>query len=117
MENRLLLQTFYHGLSTNTRETMDAAAGGAFLSFTLTQATNLVEKMASNQAWNEERQPHKKQRGMHQLKEVDMLSANTTRDVLNNDNTISSQKTPKTSQLTFYDEFVTKMVLSLNERH
>jgi hypothetical protein len=52
--------TFYHGLSTNTRETMDAATGGAFLSLTLTQATNLVEKLASNQAWNEERQPRKK---------------------------------------------------------
>jgi hypothetical protein len=75
MKNWLLLQTFYHGLSTNTRETMDAATGGAFLSLTLTQATNLVEKMASNQAWNEERQPRKKERGMHQLKEVEMLSA------------------------------------------
>jgi formate hydrogenlyase subunit 6/NADH:ubiquinone oxidoreductase subunit I len=75
MEKWLLLQTFYHGLSTNTRETMDAAAGGAFLSLTLTQFTNLVEKMASNQAWNEERQPRKKERGMHQLKEADMLSA------------------------------------------
>jgi nitrate/nitrite-specific signal transduction histidine kinase len=31
--------------------------------------------MASNQAWNEERQPLKKERRMHQLKEVDMLSA------------------------------------------
>jgi hypothetical protein len=54
---------------------MDAAARGAFLSLTLTQATNLVEKMASNQAWNEEHQPRKKERGMHQLKEVHMLSA------------------------------------------
>jgi predicted Ser/Thr protein kinase len=54
---------------------MDVASGGAFLSLTLTQATTLMEKMASNQAWNEERQPHKKERGMHQLKEVDMLSA------------------------------------------
>jgi hypothetical protein len=54
---------------------MDAAAGGAFLSLTLTQATNLVEKMASNQAWNEERLPRKKERGMHRLKELDMLSA------------------------------------------
>jgi hypothetical protein len=75
MENWFLLQTFYHRLSTNTRETMDAAARGAFLSLTLTQATNLVEKMASNQVWNEERQPRNKERGMHQLKEVDMLSA------------------------------------------
>jgi hypothetical protein len=65
MENRLLLQTFYHELSTNTRETMDAAAGGAFLSLTLTQATNIVEKIASNQAWNEEHQPYKKEKGMY----------------------------------------------------
>jgi hypothetical protein len=54
---------------------MDAAAGGAFLSLTLTQPTNFVEMMVSNQAWNEKRQPRKKERGMHQLKEVDMLSA------------------------------------------
>ena len=55
---------------------MDAAAGGTFLSLTIPQATTLVEKMASNQGWNEERtQTHKKSGGMHQLKEVDMLSA------------------------------------------
>ena len=55
---------------------MDAAAGGAFLSLTLPAATTLMEKMASNQGWNEERlQTHKKGGGMHQLKKVDMLSA------------------------------------------
>jgi hypothetical protein len=55
---------------------MDAAAGGAFLSLTIRDATALVEKMASNQSWNEERtQTRKKGGGMHQLKEVDMLSA------------------------------------------
>jgi hypothetical protein len=55
---------------------MVAAVGGAFLSLTLPAATTLVEKMASNQGWNEERvQPRKRGGGMHQLKEVDMLSA------------------------------------------
>jgi hypothetical protein len=55
---------------------MDAAAGGAFLSLTINQAIALVEKMASNQGWNEERtQTYKRGAGMHQLKEVDMLSA------------------------------------------
>ena len=34
---------------------MDAAAGGALLSLTISQATALVEKMASNQGWSEER--------------------------------------------------------------
>ena len=70
------MQTFYHGLTNNTRETMDAAAGGAFLSLTLLAVTTLVEKMASNQGWNEERvQTHKRGGGMHQLKEVDIISA------------------------------------------
>jgi hypothetical protein len=76
MENWLLMQTFYHELTNSTRETMDAAAGGAFLSLTINQATALVEKMASNQGWNEERtQTRKRGGGMHQLKEVDMLPA------------------------------------------
>jgi hypothetical protein len=76
MENWLLMQTFYHRLTNSTRETMDAAAGGAFLSLTINQATTLMEKMVSNQGWNEERtQTRKRGGGMHQLKKVDMLSA------------------------------------------
>jgi hypothetical protein len=43
------MQTFYHGLTNSTRETMDASNGGAFLSLTINQATALVEKMAFNQ--------------------------------------------------------------------
>jgi len=71
------MQTFYHGLTNNTYETMNAAAGGAFLSLTIPAAIALVEKMASNQGWNKEHlQTHKRGGGMHQLKEVDMLSTN-----------------------------------------
>jgi len=55
MENWLLIQTFHHRLNNSTCETIDAAAGGAFLSLTIAQATTLVEKMASNQGWSEER--------------------------------------------------------------
>ena len=76
MENWLLMQTFYHGLNTSARENLDAAAGGAFLSLTIPNATQLVEKMASNHGWNDDRQQtRKKGGGMHQLKEVDMLTA------------------------------------------
>jgi hypothetical protein len=49
------MQTFYHGLSNNSRENMDVAVGGAFLSLTISQATALVEKLASNQGWSGER--------------------------------------------------------------
>jgi hypothetical protein len=70
------MQTFYHGLNNSTRETMDAAARGAFLSLTIAQVTALVEKIASNQGWSEERtKTRKRGGGMHQLKEIDMLSA------------------------------------------
>jgi hypothetical protein len=75
MEKWLLLQTFYYGLVTSTRESVDAIAGGALLSLKLDEATTLIEKMASNQSWNEERVQSRKRGGMHQLKEVDMMSA------------------------------------------
>jgi hypothetical protein len=76
MENWLLMQTFNYGLNNSTRETMDAVAGGGFLSLTIAQAIALVKKMASNQGWSEERtQTRKRGGGMHQLKEVDILSA------------------------------------------
>jgi hypothetical protein len=40
---------------------VDAAAGGAFLSLTIDNATTLIEKMVTNQSWAEER---KTQKGM-----------------------------------------------------
>ena len=59
-----------------TRESIDAAAGGAFLSLELSDAKALVEKMASNSTCNEERtQSRKKGGGIHHLKEADMVTA------------------------------------------
>ena len=52
-----------------------SSKGVLFLKLTIPQAIILVEKMASNQGWNEERlQTCKRGGGMHQLKEVDMMS-------------------------------------------
>ena len=51
---------------------VDAAARGAFLSLTITAATTIIEKMVANQSWGEER---KQQKGMHTVKEADMLAA------------------------------------------
>ena len=50
---------------------VDAAAGGAFLSLTINNATSLIKKMVANQSWGEER---KQQKGMHTMKETDMLA-------------------------------------------
>jgi hypothetical protein len=49
------MQTFYHGLISSTRESIDAATEGAFLSLKLSNAKALVDKMASNSICNEER--------------------------------------------------------------
>jgi hypothetical protein len=54
MEDWLLMQTFYHRRTTSAYENIDAAAGGSFSSLTIHEATTLVEKIASNQGWNEE---------------------------------------------------------------
>ncbi|KAK3120032.1 hypothetical protein QOZ80_9AG0679840 [Eleusine coracana subsp. coracana] len=74
MDDWLIIQNFYNGLTPSARDHLDAAAGGAFFSLTVSKAKDLIEKMVSNQGWNEERlQP--RQRGMHSVKEVDMLAA------------------------------------------
>jgi hypothetical protein len=51
---------------------VDAAVGGAFLSLTINNATALIKKMVASQSWGEER---KQQKGMHTVKEADMLAA------------------------------------------
>jgi hypothetical protein len=65
MEEWLLMQTFHYGLTLSTCETLDAVAGGAFLSLNLRDAKALVEKMATNQSWNEEKALTCKRGGMH----------------------------------------------------
>jgi hypothetical protein len=54
-----------------SREHIDATTGGSFFSLNIEEARKLVEKMASNQSWNEERtQTHTCK--VHQLEEVDI---------------------------------------------
>ena len=49
MEDWLILQNFYNGLTSTSRAHIDTAAGGAFFSLTVNGATALIEKMVSNQ--------------------------------------------------------------------
>ena len=73
MDNWLILQNFYNGLTQTSRDHVDAAAGGAFFSLTIEWATTLIKKMVSNQGWSDDRlQP--RQRGMQSVKETDMLA-------------------------------------------
>ncbi|XP_021303776.1 uncharacterized protein LOC110430425 [Sorghum bicolor] len=45
MEDWLMLQNFYEGLTPMSKGHVDAATGGAFLSLTIENATTLIEKM------------------------------------------------------------------------
>jgi hypothetical protein len=74
MEEWFIIQTFYHGLIRTTREHIDAAAGGSFFALSIQEARKLIEKMASNQSWDDERTPSYT-RKVHQLKEVELLTA------------------------------------------
>jgi hypothetical protein len=74
MEEWFIIQSFYHGLIRSTWEHIDAAARGFFFTLSIEEAQKLVEKMASNQSWDEERtQTHTCK--AHQLEEVNMLTA------------------------------------------
>ena len=68
----LIFPKFYDGLIPMSRGHLEAATRGAFLSLTIDGAMALINKMVSNRSWWEER---KTQKGMHTVKETDMLYA------------------------------------------
>jgi hypothetical protein len=55
MEEWFIIQSFYHGLIRSAQEHIDDDAGGSFFALSIEEAHKLVEKMTSNQSWNEER--------------------------------------------------------------
>jgi hypothetical protein len=73
MEEWFIIQSFYHGLIRSSQEHIDTAAGGSFFTLSIEEAHKLVDKMASNQSWNEER-TQTRTRMVHQLEEVDILT-------------------------------------------
>ena len=54
----MVIQTFYAGLNFTTRNLLDSAAGGTFMSTTLGAATKLLDEMMTNYSqWHTERDP------------------------------------------------------------
>jgi hypothetical protein len=74
MEEWFIIQSFYHGLVHPAWEHIDDVAGGSFYALSIEEAHKLVEKMASNQSWDEERTQTCTCK-VHQLEEVDMITA------------------------------------------
>ena len=55
MDNWLILQNFYNGLTQASRDHVDTTAGVAFFSLTNERAIALIEKMVSKQGWSDDR--------------------------------------------------------------
>ena len=53
MEDWLLMQSFYHGLTQKAHEQPDATTRGSFMSLTLGKTKTLMENIASNQGWSQ----------------------------------------------------------------
>src|SRR4051812_24755131 len=54
----MFIQTFYVGLNFTSRDLLDSAAGGTFMSTTLGAATKLLDEMMTNYSqWHTERAP------------------------------------------------------------
>jgi hypothetical protein len=73
MEEWFIIQRFYHGLIHAAHEHSDAAGGGSFFDLSIEEVHKLIEKVVSNQSWDDERTPSCT-RKVHQLEEVDMLT-------------------------------------------
>jgi hypothetical protein len=73
MEEWFIIQNFYHGLIRSAREHIDATARGSLFALSIEEARKLVEKMASNQSWDEEH-TQTCTRKVNQLEEVNMLT-------------------------------------------
>ena len=65
MATWLLMQTFYHGLTQKARECLDASAKGSFLELTTGKAEILLDKIAENQSWFQDKAQH-----CHQTEEI-----------------------------------------------
>jgi hypothetical protein len=61
-------------LSWADSHSIEVAAGGSFFALSIEEARKLIEKMASNQSWDNEHTPSCTYK-VHQLEEVDMLTA------------------------------------------
>ena len=69
----MIIQTFYAGLNFSSRNLLDSAAGGTFMSLTLGAATKLLDNMMINYSeWHTERAPQGKK--VNSVEEASSLS-------------------------------------------
>src|ERR1041385_4373340 len=71
----MVIQTFYAGLNFTSRNLLDLAAGGTFMSITLGAATKLLDEVMTNYSqWHTERAPIG--RKVNSIEEISSLNEN-----------------------------------------
>jgi hypothetical protein len=75
LEEWFIIQSFYRGLIRSAWEHIDAIAGDSFFTLSIEEAHKLVEKMTSNQSWDEERT----QTCTHKVYQLEVLNMLTTK--------------------------------------
>jgi hypothetical protein len=76
LERWLVLQTFYKGLTHQTRAYVDSAAGGGIMNKTLEEAFALIESMASHHfQWSSDRAVVPHAPGIHAISSADLVAA------------------------------------------
>ena len=71
-----VLHSFYNGLNYMSRSMLDFAAGGAFMTKTVSEAKAILENMLQNfSQWHTERVPTTSSRKINSVEEVDSLTA------------------------------------------
>src|SRR4051795_11316886 len=69
----MIIQTFYAGLNFSSRNLLDSAAGGTFMTITLGEATKFLDNMMINYSeWHTERPPQGKK--VNSVEEISLLS-------------------------------------------
>ena len=72
---RIVLHSFYNGLTIMSRSMLDSAAGGAFMSKTVSEAKAILESMLQNYTqWHTERAPTTSSRKVNSIEEVYSLT-------------------------------------------
>jgi hypothetical protein len=85
----MIIQTFYVGLNFSSRNLLDSAAGGTFMSITLGAATKLLDNMMVNYSeWHTERAPQELHARWEREDEMDrnmkVCTITTSSDVVSN---------------------------------
>lgn len=76
LEKWLIVQTFYDGLTYNTRISIDVVTGGSLMNWSVDEAYDLNEDMAVNQNyWSSKHQATKNTLSWHEVSEITLFHA------------------------------------------